>query len=79
MISTETEGERVMNLITSFFHDVKYNGFKILGMNINQQNNGDYKLEFTLENNEELVEKQRQKKEEELRAVLDDPLGRVSE
>lgn len=73
MISTDTEGERVMSLISSIFHDVKYQGFRLVSLRVVQTANGDYTLEFIINNNGELVERQRQKKQEELEAVqLDD-------
>lgn len=75
----KTEGERVMELLTSMFYDIKSFKFKLIGLNVVEQQNGNHKIEFIIENNEELIEKEIEKERQELEAVKEDPLERVSE
>lgn len=45
----KSEGERLIDFLTSTFYDIKRQNFVMLGLQVNQQQNGFYKIESVID------------------------------
>ena len=61
-------GERLMDFLSSCFRTVQYNKFNLIGLQVEQLNNGSYKILFSIAANkeeEEIITNEQQQKDTE--------------